>query len=92
VAAALRGRAEVALIGAGGAEEDGVRLLRELGRGLGERVAAGVVGGVADLGFRHLELRAVRRDGAQRLHGLRRDFRADAVAAEDCDVHVKCSP
>jgi len=67
-----------------GAEQHRVGLLRQLERGLGQRVAVRGVGGTAHQGLLELERQA---QGLQDLERFGDDFGADAVTGEDCDFH-----
>ena len=70
---------------ADGAEQHGVGFLGQLERGIGQRMAVGLVGGAADQGGFHLELQV---EDVEDLDGLGDDLGADAVARQNCDFHV----
>ncbi len=82
VAAALLRRQEVALIGTCCAEQDGIGAACGGQRRLGQRIAGRDQPGIADQRFRHVQLRAIGRHGAQCLDRLGRHLGADAVARQ----------
>ena len=70
------------------AEQDGVGVSGE-GKGrLREGGSGRVDAGLADGSLGHLHVEPVAGDGAEHLDGLRGHFGADAVAGQDCDLHV----
>ena len=68
-----------------GAEQDRVGFLGQLQRGLGQRVAGGLVAGAADRRLFEFELLV---EGVQHLHRFGDDLLADAVARQHCNLHA----
>jgi hypothetical protein len=83
----LIGRELFPLRAADAAKEDGIGLFAGFDGLFGERLAHGINGGTADEFVVVVEVEAgTAGDGVEDANGFGHDFRADAVAGEDCEV------